>query len=127
MVVTLAVPVVWEFGGSFFLRGIPPHQPSWIERPHWPLCVAHGLAFAAWMAPLVAQAALVAGGNVRLHRRLGQRAALILPLLAASGLAVVHHGARHGPDGPGMSIAGLVTIAFLGLPFFLRPSARHWC
>lgn len=119
MVVTLAVLVVWGFGGSFFLRGILPHQPSWIDSPHWPLFAAHGLAFAAWMALLVAQAALVAGGNVRLHRRLGQLSALILPLLAASGLAVVQHGARHGPYVPGMSIPGLVTIALLSLVFFL--------
>lgn len=37
MVVTLAVLVVWGFGGSFFLRGILPHQPSWIDSPHRPL------------------------------------------------------------------------------------------
>jgi hypothetical protein len=119
MVAALAILVVWGFGGSFFLRGILPHQPSYIDSPDWPLYAAHGLAFAAWMALLFVQAGLVAAGNTALHRRMGTLALLVLPLLAASGLAVIRHGARHGPFVPGMSAPGLVTVAFLSLLFFL--------
>lgn len=119
MVATLAVMVVWGFGGSFFLRGILPHQPSWIDSPHWPLYTAHGVAFGAWVALLLGQTGLVAAGNTAVHRRLGQLAALVLPLLAASGLAVIRHGASHGPFVPGMTAPALVTVAALSLFFFL--------
>lgn len=50
------------------------HQPSNSD----PKFIVHGLFCLAWMIILPAQAALIRGGNPRLHRRLGTAAMLVL-------------------------------------------------
>lgn len=48
----------------------------------------HGVVFFGWVALLVTQSALVAGGNVALHRRLGWISVLWIPLMVALGVAI---------------------------------------
>ena len=48
----------------------------------------HGVVFFGWVALLVTQSALVAGGNVALHRRLGWLSVLWIPLMVALGVAI---------------------------------------
>lgn len=48
----------------------------------------HAVVFFGWVALLVTQSALVAGGNVALHRRLGWLSLLWIPLMVATGIAI---------------------------------------
>lgn len=119
MVVVLAIPVVWGFGGRFFRRGILPHRPSHIDDAGRMLFVLHALAFAGWMALLVAQVGLVAAGRTNLHRRLGLASPVVLPAVAATGLAVAAYAVRHGFHAPGVAPELLVAVALVSLAFFV--------
>ena len=48
----------------------------------------HAVVFFGWVALLVAQSGLVAGGNVALHRRLGWLSLLWIPLMLIMGVAI---------------------------------------
>lgn len=59
----------------------------------------HGVVMMAGLALYVAQAALVFGGAVALHRRLGWIAAAWVPLMVATGLVITRY-ALHERGGP---------------------------
>ena len=119
IVATLAILVFWGFGGSFFLRGILPPRPSYIDGAARLPFVLHGLAFGAWMLLLTIQVGLVASGNTRRHRQLGQSSLVLLPILAITGIAVTLHAGRHGFHDMPIPTAVFLTVPVLGLGFFL--------
>lgn len=49
----------------------------------------HGVVFFAWVGIYLAQNTLIAGGNVALHKRLGQLAYLWLPLMVGLGFTIM--------------------------------------
>jgi uncharacterized membrane protein YozB (DUF420 family) len=65
-----------------------------------PLIHIHGAVFAAWMVLFVTQAALIAVGNTRLHRRLGVAAVFFAVLMLVVGIVTGIVAARHGYTGP---------------------------
>ena len=72
--------VLLGFASSYFLRGAAlSHQPSVLVH-------AHGLVFSSWMVLGVVQPALVATGQLRLHRRLGLAGALIAGAMVVLGV-----------------------------------------
>jgi hypothetical protein len=79
-----------------------------------PLIHIHGAVFAAWMVLFVLQAALVAGGNTRLHRRIGVAgvffAALMLMVGAVTGVIAARHG-YHGNPPASFSPLSFLLIA----------------
>jgi uncharacterized membrane protein YozB (DUF420 family) len=127
----LTVLIVWGFGGSFFLRGVLPHRSSFIDDPSArTLYAVHGMFFGLFMALLMAQVGLAASGRVALHRRLGWASVVLLPLMAASGVAVALHALRAGfqtapPDAPATAF---FTVPVFSLGFFLIVAglALHW-
>jgi hypothetical protein len=74
--------VALGFGRTFLL----PLLGGRFSRP-W-FVYAHGALFFAWVALLVAQVWLAARRRVRWHQRLGWAGAVLVPLMAASGVAV---------------------------------------
>lgn len=57
----------------------------------------HAFVFFGWVAIYVTQNALIAGGAVHIHRRLGWLALAWVPAMVALGLAVTYHAVRtHG-------------------------------
>ena len=138
MVGAMIVLVVWGFGGSFFLRGILPAQPSYIDDLAMrPLYIVHGLAFSAWMALLAMQVGLASRGRVALHRRLGWASIIVLPVLVVTGHLVAVHALQSGfhalPPGapttaffavPALSLAYFVIVASLAL-FWRRDAVTH--
>jgi hypothetical protein len=65
-----------------------------------PLIHIHAAIFAAWMVLFIAQALLVAGGNTRLHRRIGVGGAFLAALMLVVGTVTGVIAARHGYRGP---------------------------
>ena len=81
----------------------------------------HAVVFFGWVALLVIQARLVAGGNAALHRRLGWIALLWIPMMVATGIAITLASLRRtgGPfffDANEFLISNpLSLLAFAGL------------
>jgi len=97
-----------------------------------PLVVhAHGIIFMAWTVLYSAQAIAIAGGNTALHRRLGQAAYLLIPVMVVAGMAVMVHSAqsRGGPFFFAMNefviSNGLMVFTFGGLALWALRVRRH--
>ena len=76
----------------------------------------HALVFVGWLVLLTVQTALIRSNNVRLHRRLGLAAAIMVPLVVALGLiaSVSMFSRLYAPDFPplnlSMRIADMVSF-----------------
>lgn len=134
MTIALTVLVVWGFSSSFFLRGqVPMTVHSYLDDPTNPirwLYIVHGLVFTSWMALLLAQAGLVTVGNVALHRRLGQVAVMLVPLMVALGLAGGVYASRHGfhdiPFPPAVFLAvPLLSVMAFAVTVAIAMRKRH--
>ena len=75
--------VIAGFMGTFFI----PLARRTFSAP-WFVYV-HGALFFSWISLLIAQAGLVANRKVAAHRRLGQVAVFLIPLMILSALAVI--------------------------------------
>ena len=83
MAIAMSVTVFIGFGPSFYVNayfaetlGLPPVQAL------SSIIIAHGLVFTTWMILLMVQTGLVAGGQVRWHRRLGIAGAVAAAVIA---------------------------------------------
>src|SRR5215831_4752294 len=65
-----------------------------------PLIHVHGAVFAMWMVLFIAQAALVALGKTRLHRRVGVAGVFFAVVMLVIGTVTGVIAARHGYQGP---------------------------
>lgn len=84
-----AVTVLIGFARTFYVRS------AFTAAPLPPVVAAHGVAFSAWMALFVAQAALIAARRPALHRRLGWAgAALAVAMVAVALTTAVVTGRR---------------------------------
>ena len=82
MALLLLAAVVAGFWNTFF------HPPADAE-PLPGYLVLHGIAVSAWFALFAAQALLVAGGNVALHRKLGVLGLLLAVAVVATSLFTI--------------------------------------
>lgn len=94
----------------------------------------HALVFIGWLVLLTVQTALVRSHNVRLHRRLGETAAYLVPLMVALGLiaSVSMFRRLYAPDflplTLSMRIADMVSFggaATVGLAIRKRNPSAH--
>lgn len=121
----IAAVVAWGFWGTYYSRiSSRTDLPSIVH--------VHAAVFSAWVLILVAQAAAVAAGRVRLHRRLGTAGMIYGALVFAVGLAVsVGAPALRVRDGQfPLEVGGMVVLynladmllfgAFLALAFAYR-------
>ena len=88
MAIAMSVTVFIGFGPSFYVNayfaetlGLPPVQAL------SSIIIVHGLVFTTWMILLMVQTGLVAGGQVRWHRRLGIAGAVLAAAVIAFGTA----------------------------------------
>lgn len=84
MSMALMTAVVLGFGRTFFFK---PWFPEARElAPPESFFTFHGMAAAAWFVLLIVQAALVASGNVRRHRQLGQYGVVLAAAIVVLGI-----------------------------------------
>ncbi|MGQ7830892.1 hypothetical protein [Altererythrobacter sp. Z27] len=91
----------------------------------------HGLVFFGWVVIFLAQANFIAGGNVALHKRLGQLAYLWIPLMVVMGFVIMIAVMRRngGPfffDQNEFLISNILQLlVFAGLAFGALKARRH--
>lgn len=111
MAVVILVAVFIGFAPTFYLT-------KWVAPPHpvlplTPLVILHGGAFTSWILLLVLQSALVTGGRIDLHRRLGILGACLAAAMVVLGLVTAVYGAHRGSGPPGTE-----PLHFIAIPFF---------
>jgi len=91
----------------------------------------HGVVFFAWVGIYLAQNTLIAGGNIALHKRLGQLAYLWIPLMVGLGFTIMITSMRRtgGPfffDQNEFFISNsLQLLVFGGLAFTALQARRY--
>ncbi|KUO57687.1 MAG: hypothetical protein APF78_05005 [Sphingomonadales bacterium BRH_c3] len=91
----------------------------------------HGVAFMGWIGLFLAQNTLIAGGNIALHKRLGQVAYFYIPLMVVLGFTIMFVSMRRtgGPfffDQNEFLISNsLQLLAFGGLAFASLRARRY--
>lgn len=91
----------------------------------------HGMVFMGWIGIFLAQNTFIAGGNIELHKRLGQLAYLWIPLMVALGFTIMFVSMRRtgGPfffDQNEFLISNsLQLLVFGGLGLAALKARRH--
>jgi len=124
--------VIWlGIGGGF---GLDMAQKAARGKLVYPWLIhVHAVVFGAWLLLLTAQIVLVERGNVRLHRRMGVVAVVLLPLMLVLGPAAAFAMLRLHPDkldefaflGTQLTnVLGAVVLSSIGL-WMRRDAAAH--
>jgi hypothetical protein len=111
MALALLAAVVFGFSRSFFLRPLFPGWPS----PSETIFYVHGAAFTAWIVLLNVQAALITGGRVELHRRLGVLGGILAASMLVLGTLAALIAARRAT---GFVEIPVPPLQFLAIPLF---------
>jgi hypothetical protein len=110
---TMLLAVLIGFGPTYYWLPVTGGG-----RPITPLTHLHGLVFSAWMMLFVAQASLVAAGNVRLHMRLGLIGMGLVAVMVIVALLTALSAAARGSAPPGMDPLSWLAIPLLDIPVF---------
>jgi hypothetical protein len=127
MTISAASPKAWENDRAFYLgvsiamaltvfAGFAPTYflKSYFGAPPLSLLVhVHGVAFSGWLAVLVTQTALIAGGRPDIHRKLGVAGSGLAAVMVILGVATAVQAIRSNHTPPGLD-----PRSFLVLPFF---------
>ncbi len=81
-----------------------------IEAKILPTVVVHGVAVTAWYVLFLVQALLIAGKNRRLHMKLGWVSAVLVPVIAVSGIMVAIRSAQ----------GASAKFVFFGMPYLAQ-------
>ena len=111
MALAILVVVFIGFARSFFLQ---PLFPEW-HRPSETIFYVHGVAFTAWIALLIAQVSLVAGGRKDVHRKFGADGAGLAALMVVLGTVAALIAARRPT---GFIDVPVPPLSFLAIPLF---------
>ena len=119
MAIASALVIFVGFSRTYYLKFHFPMSPALSRLVH-----IHGLVFTAWVLYFILQTTLIAGGNPRLHRKLGITGAILGSAMIVLGLLVsfravrLHHGG--GPyDGETIFLVGLGDLFTFALFFIL--------
>lgn len=125
LVMTL-VMAFFVFAGFGMHSALPALRGNFPPAP--PIVHFHGLVFVCWMLLLVAQAALVNAGNVKLHRSLGTFGIAFATLVIFTGLLMQlvasHRGWAAGRPG-GSDGLYLGLLAFAGFVWMFAVAIRN--
>jgi hypothetical protein len=105
IVVLMLGMVFLGFARTYYLAGIYHTHVRSV------LIEVHGAVFTSWLLLLVAQTALVARGNVAVHRRLGVFGALLIVAMVGLGIAAATDSMALGFTPPGFPLGSLVFYA----------------
>ena len=91
----------------------------------------HGVVFFAWVSIFLAQNTFIAGGNIALHKRLGQLAYLWIPLMVVMGFVIMFTSMRRngGPfffDQNEFMISNTLQLLVFGGLAFASLRARRY-
>ncbi len=115
MAVTMAAVVFAGFSRSFYLKPVF-HAPPELSA----LMLAHGAAFTAWTALLIAQTSLIATNRRDVHRTLGWVSTGVAVAMFVLGLALAIDALRRGfvPPGPPVTPAMFFAVPFFSMVAF---------
>jgi hypothetical protein len=111
MALAILMTVFVGFARSFFLR---PFFSSW-PSPSETIFYIHGTVFSAWIALLLVQASLVAGGRTDLHRRVGPFGVALAAIMVVLGTFAALIAARRST---GFVDVPVPPLQFLAVPIF---------
>jgi len=111
MAVLIPLTVFIGFAPTFYLA-------KWLDPPHpippmTPLVYLHGTVFTSWILLFIVQTALITGGRIDLHRRLGILGAGLAALMVVVGTVTALHGVVRAAGPPGID-----PPRFLAIPLF---------
>jgi uncharacterized membrane protein YozB (DUF420 family) len=111
MALAILMTVFVGFARSFFLRPLFPNWPS----PSETIFYIHGTVFSTWIALLLVQASLVAGGRTDLHRRVGPFGVALAAIMVVLGVFAALIAARRPT---GFVDVPVPPLQFLAVPIF---------
>ena len=114
MAIAMGLTVFGGFSSTFYLRFFTGGPKATLSGgPFTTLVYAHAGLFTAWVLLFIVQTALIAGGRVAVHRRLGIAGGVLAAAMIVAGTFIAIATARRGA-GP----AGADPLAFLVIPLF---------
>jgi len=113
MALSVLAAVLLGFARTFFFAAWFPEYQQ--HAPPEPIFFWHGAVFTAWFVLAAVQPLLVAGGNLRLHRRLGGYGAVLAAAMVVFGVVAALVAARR----PG----GFIGVPLPPLQFLVVPLA----
>ena len=109
----MALTVFLGFGSTYYFR-VPFGTAATITGASiTPTVHVHALLFTAWVLLFLAQTSLIAGRQVKVHRRLGYASIALAAAMVAVGLKTAIEAAARGSAPPGVD-----SLTFLVVPFF---------
>lgn len=111
MAIAILLTVLIGFGRSFFLKPLFPGHPA----PSEPIFYVHGIMFTLWILLFVAQVLLVSAGNVRLHRKIGPFAGVLIAAMVVLGVMSALTAAGRST---GFVNIPVPPLQFLAIPLF---------
>jgi hypothetical protein len=114
MAIAMALTVFVGFAPTYYLRGYFAGGATVTgSATLTPLVHVHGALFTGWVLLFIVQTALVAGGRVAVHRRIGVAGAVLAALMVVAGARTAIAAAAAGSAPPGAD-----PLEFLAIPLF---------
>lgn len=109
----MALTVIVGFGTTYYFRVLAGTAITITGGSITPTIHVHALLFTAWVLLFIVQTALIAGRQVKVHRRLGYASAALAAGMIVVGLRTAIEAAARGAAPPGTD-----SLTFLVVPFF---------
>ena len=118
MSVLIALIVFIGFSRTYFLAGLFHAKPL-----PAPIVHIHGAVFTGWIALLVVQTSLAAGGRADIHRRLGMAGLVLATVIVVLGVLVANEMLGRLWAVPGIDSKGIYAVALSEILGFAVPVA----
>lgn len=109
----MALTVFVGFGTTYYFRALSGTPVTISGGAITPTVHVHALLFTAWVLLFISQTSLIAGRQVKVHRRLGYASIALAAGMITVGLRTAIEAAARGSAPPGVD-----SLTFLVVPFF---------
>jgi hypothetical protein len=114
MAIAMGLTVFAGFAPTYYVRFFTGGPKATLSGgPFTVLVHVHGALFTAWVLLFIVQTALVAGGRIAVHRRLGVAGAVLAAAMIVAGTSIAIATAERGS-----APVGADPLAFLIIPLF---------